>query len=68
MAPEAALINDMLATLNKEDYDRIMEYIKLLSAVRKKERAMKTIAAMQEFQDIVGEEKGWDSEEILKTR
>lgn len=65
MAPEAVALNDMLDTLEKDDYNTIMEYIRLLSAMRKKERAMKTMAAMQEFEDIIGEEKGWNSEEDM---
>ena len=65
MAPEAAALNDMLDTLEKDDYNTIMEYIRLLSAMRKKERAMKTMAAMQEFEDIIGGEKGWNSEEDM---
>ena len=45
MAPEAIVLSDMLSTLEKEDYNIIMDYIKLLSETRKKERAIKTIAA-----------------------
>lgn len=65
MSPKAIMLNEMLNTLEDDDYDTIMEYIQLLSATRKKERAMQTIAAMDEFQDIVGEDKGWDSEEDM---
>ena len=65
MAPEAVALNDMLDTLEKDDYNTIMEYIRLLSAMRKKERAMKTMAAMREFEDIIGGEKGWNSEEDM---
>lgn len=65
MSQKAALLNDMLNTLESEDYDTIIDYIQLLSAVRKKERAMRTIAAMDEFQTIIGEDMGWDSEEEM---
>lgn len=65
MPPKAILLNDMLNTLEEEDYDTIMGYIQLLSATRKKERAMRTIAAMDEFQSIIGEDVGWDSEEDM---
>lgn len=65
MPPKATILNDMLNTLEDNDYDTIMDYIRLLSAVRKKERAMQTIAAMDEFQSLIGENTGWDSEEDM---
>lgn len=65
MSPKVIMLNEMLNTLEDDDYDTIMEYIQLLSATRKKERAMQTIAAMDEFKDIIGEDKGWDSEEDM---
>ena len=65
MSPKAILLNDMLNTLNDEDYDIIIEYIRLLSATRKKERAIQTIAAMDKFQEDIGEDKGWLSEDDM---
>lgn len=65
MSPKAIMLNDMLNTLEEKDYDTIIEYIRLLSATRKKERAMQTIAAMDEFQNIIGENVGWTSEEDM---
>lgn len=65
MSPKAMMLNEMLDTLEDDDYDTIMDYIRLLSATRKKERAMRTIAAMDEFQSIVGDDTGWDSEEDM---
>ena len=65
MSPKAILLNDMLNTLNDEDYDIIIEYIRLLSATRKKERAVQTIAAMDKFQEVIGEDKGWLSEDDM---
>mgnify|MGYP000491625842 CR=1 FL=1 len=65
MSPKAILLNDMLNTLNDEDYDIIIEYIRLLSATRKKERAIQTIAAMDKFQEVIGEDKGWLSEDDM---
>ncbi len=61
MSPKAMMLN----TLENDDYDIIMDYIRILSTVRKKERAMRTIAAMDEFQGIIGDNKGWDSEEDM---
>lgn len=65
MSPKAMMLNEMLDTLEDDDYDTIMDYIRLLSATRKKERAMQTIAAMDEFQSIIGDDTGWDSEEDM---
>lgn len=65
MSPKAMMLHDMLNTLEEEDYDTIIGYIQLLSAARKKEQAIRTIAAMDKFQDIIGEDKGWDSEEDM---
>lgn len=65
MSTKATMINDMLNTLEDNDYDTIIDYIRLLSATRKKERAMQTIAAMNEFQNIIGEDTGWNSEEDM---
>lgn len=65
MSPKAIMLNDMLNTLEEKDYDTIIEYIRLLSATRKKERAMQTIGAMDEFQNIIGENVGWTSEEDM---
>lgn len=65
MSPKALMLNDMLNTLEDNDYDTIIDYIRLLSAARKKERAIQTIAAMDEFQSIIGENKGWNSEDDM---
>ena len=65
MSPKAILLNDMLNTLNDENYNIIIEYIRLLSATRKKERAIQTIAAMDKFQEVIGEDKGWLSEDDM---
>ena len=32
---------------------------------KRRERAAETMAAMRKFQDIVGEDRGWDSEEDM---
>ena len=36
MPPKAIMLNDMLNTLEDKDYDTIIDYIRLLSATRKK--------------------------------
>lgn len=36
MSPKAMMLNEMLGTLEDDDYDTIMDYIRLLSAARKK--------------------------------
>lgn len=58
-------INTLLATLEVEDYPVILEYVKLIAQNRKKQRALESIAAMNEFQTILNGDKGWNSEEEM---
>lgn len=65
MASAVMTINDMLNTLEEEDYKMAINYIRFLSDSRKKERVSKAAAAMDKFQAIIGEDKGWSSEEEM---
>lgn len=62
METSATTVNDMLDTLEKEDYEMAISYIRFLSDARKKARVKKAALAMDEFQNIIGSDKGWDSE------
>ena len=66
--PEAVNeINSLLETLENDDYIILLNYIKIIAANRKKQRALETIAAMNEFQSVLGDEKGWkDEKEMFK--
>jgi predicted transcriptional regulator len=65
MSPKVNTINRMLETLEEADYDIVINYIEFLSETRKKERAMKTIAAMEEFESALDGNRGWESEESM---
>lgn len=65
MAPTAATINDLLSTLEEEDFRSALSYIQFLSVNRKKARAEKSKSVLKEIQDIFSEDKGWDSEEDM---
>lgn len=58
-------ITTLLKDLDTEDYSDVIDYIKLLAKNRKKQRALETIAAMNEFQSLLGGDKGWNSEEEM---
>lgn len=62
METTAMAVNDMLDTLEKEDYEMVISYIRFLSDSRKKARIKKAEQAMDEFQTIIGNDRGWDSE------
>lgn len=58
-------INTLLKDLDTDDYPIVIDYIKLLAQNRKKQRSLETIAAMNEFQSVIGSDKGWNSEEEM---
>ena len=58
-------INSLLETLEAEDYTSVLDYVKLVSQNRKRQRALETIAAMNEFQSALNGEKGWKNEEEM---
>ncbi len=60
-------INSLLETLEVEDCAVVLDYVKLIAQNRKRQRALETIAAMNEFQSVLNGEKGWENEqEMLK--
>ncbi|MDO4336870.1 MAG: hypothetical protein Q4C91_02150 [Eubacteriales bacterium] len=65
MAPTATLINDLLSTLEEEDYNAAIRYIQFLSVTRKQTKVEKSKAALAEIQDMFADDKGWDSEEDM---
>ena len=65
MAPTAAMVNDLLSTLEAEDFNSVINYIRFLSDSRKKDRAKKSVDALTEIQSMFTEDKGWDSEESM---
>ena len=65
MAPVAVTVNDLLATLEEDDYKAAISFIEYLSSSRKKKRAEKNKAALSEIQSMFAEDKGWDSEQSM---
>ena len=60
-------INLLLNDLAEEDYQPLINYVKMLAENRKRQRKLESIAAMNEFQSVIGNEKGWaNEEEMLK--
>lgn len=65
MAPTATMVNELLNTLETEDYNSIISYIQFLSDSRKKNKVRKSLNALAEIQDMFAEDKGWSSEEEM---
>lgn len=65
MAQTAAMVNDLLNSLEAEDYNSVVSYIRFLSESRKKERIRKSVEALSEIQNMFAEDKGWDSEDSM---
>ena len=65
MVSAAMVVRDMLNTLEEEDCKMAISYIQFLSDSRKKERVKKASDLMDKFQTVIGEDKGWDSEEAM---
>lgn len=65
MAPNAVLVNELLATLNDQDYNTVIEFIQFLSNKRKSENANKNNETLKDIQAMFADDKGWDSEESM---
>ena len=68
MVSAAMVVRDMLNTLEEEDCKEISEEEKnriqdMINGLV--ERAKKASDLMDEFQSVIGEDKGWDSEEAM---
>lgn len=65
MAPNTVLVNELLATLNDQDYNTVIEFIQFLSNKRKSENANKNNETLKDIQAMFADDKGWDSEESM---
>lgn len=65
MAPLAVEVNDLLDTLEEDDYKAAISFIEYLSDSRKKKRTEKNRAALSEIQSMFSDDKGWDSEQSM---
>lgn len=65
MAPKAVVVNELLDTLEEQDYDTVIDFIQFLSDKRKNEKVNQSSKILSEIQSMFSEDKGWDSEESM---
>ena len=65
MAPNAVLVNEILDTLNDQDYNTVIEFIQFLSNKRKFENAKKNSETLKNIQTMFADNKGLDSAESM---
>ncbi len=65
MSPKAVTVDNLLSTLNDDDYDVAIRFIEFLSNSRKTERAQKSVTTLKEIQGMFSDDQGWDSEESM---
>ena len=65
MAPTASVVNDLLNTLEVEDFNAVISYIQFLFASRKRKKEEKNLAALSAIQNMFADDKGWESEEEM---
>lgn len=64
MAPKA-VVNELLVTLDEQDYDTVVDFIQFLSTKRRVEKANQSNKTLKEIQAMFADDKGWDSEESM---
>lgn len=62
MAPATAKINDMLNSLDEEDYNTAISFIEFLAASRKKKRAEESKKQLAKMQALTSNNKPWHTE------
>lgn len=67
MTATTAAINEMLDTLDADDYNAAIRYIEFLSVSRKREKSRENKNIMKEIQQMFSDDKGWDSEDDMLT-
>lgn len=65
MTPMSVVVNDLLNSLEEEDYNTVLCFIRFLLDSRRKEQAERSVAALKEIQGMFSEDKGWDSEKAM---
>ena len=65
MVPTETMVNDLLNTLETEDINSVINYIRFLSDSRKKDRVKKSVDALTRIQNMFADDKGWESEESM---
>ena len=62
MTPTTIMINNMLNTLDEEDYNTAISFIQFLSDSRKKKKSAQSKKFLAEIQGIFSDDKGWENE------
>ena len=65
MAPTAATVNELLNTLEKEDYQTAVSFIQFLATQREKERSENSKSVLHQIQNMFVDDKGWDTEQSM---
>lgn len=65
MTPSAAMVNQLLDTLQEEDYKTAICFIEYLSDSHKKLRVQKSKETLKKIQGMFADDKGWDSEKSM---
>ncbi|MBQ3402029.1 MAG: hypothetical protein IJG65_01460 [Synergistaceae bacterium] len=61
----ALRLNELLSSLNNEDLTKAISYVEFLSEQRAKAEADRTDRIIREIQELIGDDKGWASEEEM---
>jgi hypothetical protein len=65
MLTKTMMINDMLNSLDEEDYNTAISFIQYLSYSRKNKKATDSQNILAEIQNMFLDDKGWDSEDDM---
>jgi hypothetical protein len=65
MLTKTMMINDMLNSLDEEDYNTAISFIQYLSYSRKNKKATDSQNILAEIQNMFSSDKGWDSEDDM---
>jgi hypothetical protein len=65
MLTKTMMINDMLNSLDEEDYNTAVSFIQYLSYSRKNKKATDSQNILAEIQNMFSSDKGWDSEDDM---
>jgi hypothetical protein len=65
MLTKTMIINDMLNSLDEEDYNTAVSFIQYLSYTRKNKKATDSQNILSEIQNMFSGDKGWDSEDDM---
>ena len=65
MTAMAVAVNEMLDTLDVDDYNAALRYIEFLSVSRKREKSKASKNALSEIQQMFQDDQRWDSEDEM---